>query len=330
MKILILRLSSIGDIVLTQPVVAALAQQYPKAEIHYLTKKAFHPIVEAFGITITIHHWEELKSFGALFRFGRSYKFDLVVDLHNKFNTFLIKTVIAGKKTATYEKHHLLRRKIVKHKTCKTISSTVDLYFTALKKLSVSSKRSYPQLVASELTKPELIKYLQKTDPELKLIGVFPGAQHKTKQYPVEQLLEVLKQISKDWKLRFFTLGSASEQHLAEHLRQNSDLEIIDLCGKLSIKELINVTAKFDFVISNDSGPMHIAAALGKPQIASFGATHPKLGFAPLNDNATVLSAELPCQPCSLHGGENCPLGHFNCMKKIKPELVAEKINNLL
>jgi len=330
MKILILRLSSIGDIVLTQPVVAALEKQYPNAEIHFLTKKLFRPIVEAFGLPITIHPWEELKSFRGLFSFGRAYKFDLVVDLHNKFNTFLIKTAIAGKRTVTYKKHHNLRRKIVNHKTAETISCTVDLYFTALDKLDFTYMQSHPALIAHELMNPELSKHFSKTDSKQKLIGVFPGAQHKTKQYPVEQLKHVLQLISQDKKLLFFTLGSATEQHLADFLIKNTNLEIIDLCGKLSIKELIDVTAKFDFVISNDSGPMHIAASLGKPQIASFGATHPKLGFAPLNENALVLTTNLTCQPCSLHGAEHCPLEHFNCMKKLTPELVAEKINQLI
>lgn len=330
MKILILRLSSIGDIVLTQPIVAALVKQYPQAEIHYLTKKPFRAIVESFGFPITIHSWEELKNFASLFKFGRLHKFDLVVDLHKKFNTFLIKTAVAGKKTVTYEKHHILRRKIVKHKTTETISSTVDLYFSALNKLGFSTKQSYPKLIPNELINLELNKHFIKTNPDLKFIGVFPGAQHKTKQYPIEQLKDVLELISKDKKLLFFSLGSASEQHLADYLITNTNLEIIDLCGKLSIEELIDVTAKLDFVISNDSGPMHIAAALGKSQIASFGATHPKLGFAPLNKNALIISADLPCQPCSLHGGEYCPLGHFNCMRSITPEIIATKISQLL
>lgn len=329
MKILILRLSSIGDIVLTQPVVAALVKHYPTAEIHYLTKKPFRPIVEAFGFPIIIYNWEELKSFGALLKFGRSHKFDLVVDLHNKFNTLLIKTIVAGKKTVTYEKHHLLRRKIVNHKTTKTISSTVKLYFTSLKKLGIVDKFSYPILTASNLDNPKILKLLSK-EPEQKLIGVFPGAQHKTKQYPVDQLLEALILISQNSNCKFVILGSASEKHLAEYLTHNSKLNIIDLCGELSIKELIEVTSKLDFVISNDSGPMHIAAALNKPQLAIFGATHPKLGFAPLNKRAIILTAELTCQPCSLHGGASCPLQHFNCMKNVSFESVAKEINQLI
>jgi heptosyltransferase-2 len=82
-------------------------------------------------------------------------------------------------------------------------------------------------------------------------------------------------------------------------------------------------------VVTNDSGPMHIAAALAKPQIALFGATTPQLGFAPLNEKAIVLCQNLPCQPCSLHGQETCPKRHFACMLSIKPEAIIAALNTL-
>jgi heptosyltransferase II len=85
-----------------------------------------------------------------------------------------------------------------------------------------------------------------------------------------------------------------------------------------------------DLVISNDSGPMHIAAALQKNQIALFGATHPILGFSPMNNNATVICKNISCQPCSLHGSERCPKGHFDCMNKIKPIEIAEESQKIL
>ena len=113
-----------GDIVLAQSTAAVLREQYPDAKLHFITKKAFVPIVETFGCIDKIHIWEEYKSSSKLQKLGKN-KFDLVIDLHNKFNTFLIKTIVNGKLTITYNKKHSLRRKIVKHKTNE--SSTYQL-----------------------------------------------------------------------------------------------------------------------------------------------------------------------------------------------------------
>ncbi len=147
------------------------------------------------------------------------------------------------------------------------------------------------------------------------LIGIFPGALHKTKQYPIEQTADVINNLSD--KFHLILLGSTNELSLSEKLVSLSNKEVTNLCGKLTIFEMISAINDLDIIITNDSGPMHIAAALNKSQIAIFGATHPKLGFAPMNKNAIVLTADVDCQPCSLHGSTSCPLDHFNCMKSI-------------
>jgi len=330
MKILVIRLSSIGDIVLTQSVCAALAAHMPDAELHYLTKSAFMPLVESFGLPITVHRWETLQQAGRLFAFGRRYRFDLVIDLHNKFNTFLVKMLVMGKRTVTYDKRHFLRRRIVRHKTAETIHSTVDLYFSALRKAGITVPVSSPRLIADSATSEELEKLAALKHEGIILIGVFPGAQHATKQYPVAQLAEALNLMAKEYSCRFAVLGSPGEQHLAQELIVATDASITNFCGAFSLAQLVPAIQSVDVVVSNDSGPMHIAAALHKPQIAAFGATHPALGFAPQNDRAIVLCASLPCQPCSLHGQESCPRQHFNCMRKLSARHFSSALGKIL
>jgi lipopolysaccharide heptosyltransferase II len=331
MKILIIRLSSIGDIVLTQPIVAALREQYPAAELHYVTKAAFFPILQSFGMPLHVHAYEELQSVGSLITFGAAQHFDLVLDLHNKLNTFIIKSLVRGKQTCTYTKKHTVRRRIVRHKTSETIVSTVNLYFTALQKAGIDYDAAPPVLYPNQALQSAPLTTLKKLkmDPT-PLIGLFPGAQHTTKQYPIAQLAEAVTLIARELPCRFAVLGSASEQHLAHALAQQTSVEIHDFCGSFNLAELIHAITHLDVIISNDSGPMHIAAALAKPQIAIFGATHPHLGFAPLNASATILQAPLPCRPCSLHGTETCPLNHFNCMHSITPKEVATATIRLL
>ena len=323
-KILVIRLSSLGDIVLTQSAVQALRNKFPDAQIHYLTKIVFAPIVELFNCVDEIHYWENKYT---LLKELKKTKFDLAIDLHSKFNTFIIKSFINAKRTITYNKKHLLRRQIVKNKTKKTISSTVGLYFNALKNIGLETEVFAPKLFPAKDTEmPEVFRI----DKQAKFIGLFPGALHRTKQYPVKQLAEFIDSVPAKWSCQLLIFGSEAEGNLAEELNSLTKTNIIDLCGKLDLQQLVFAISKIDAVITNDSGPMHIAAALEKPQIAIFGATHSKLGFAPMNKNAILLSANLPCQPCSLHGGKECPKRHFNCMRTILAEQILDSIKILI
>ncbi|MDP8269620.1 MAG: lipopolysaccharide heptosyltransferase II [Candidatus Tenebribacter davisii] len=324
MKILFIRLSSLGDIVLTQSAVQAVHSKYPDAKIHYLTKSVFAPIVEMFNCVDEIHYWEKKYS---LLKDIRKIKFDVAIDLHAKFNTFIIKSFINAKRNITYNKKHLLRRQIVNRKTDKVISSTVSLYFNALKKIGIDSKIAEPKLFTTKSIKmPEKFQISK----HVKNIGLFPGALHKTKQYPIEQLAEFINSVPDAWNCRFIIFGSEAELDLADKLDSLTKSIILDLCGKLTLQQLVTAIDKMDVLITNDSGPMHIAAALKKPQIAIFGATHPKLGFAPMNRKAIVLSADLSCQPCTLHGGEKCPKKHFKCMRSISSEQIINSLNSII
>lgn len=324
MKILIIRLSSLGDVVLTQSTVQTLRGEFPEAEIHYLTKKAYAPLVEMFNCVDEIHYWDNKPE---ILKNLKRDKFDLAIDLHAKFNTFIIKKYIRAKKTVTYNKKHFLRKKIVKHKTNETISSTVDLYYSALQKAGLTYSKKEPRLYPKTDLKIPQILNKQKDHWN---IGIFPGALHKTKQYPLEKFSELINSFNTKENIRFFLFGSKEERHLCRELKEKTEMQIIDMCSELNLDQLVSAIDKMDLIISNDSGPMHIAAALQKPQIAIFGATHPKLGFAPLNKNAIVLSADLDCQPCTLHGNDQCKLGHFDCMNSIAPEQIISTIYKLL
>ena len=316
MKILIIRLSSLGDIILTQPVAASLRQAFPDAQIDFITKPVFKPIVEKFDCLDNIIDWNE--SFASL-RNIRKSKYDICIDLHAKFNTFLIKTFCHAKKTSTYNKKHKLRKTIVQHKTNAKISSTVDLYFSALKKLNIPFTYSPPQL---HLKNPTEKKSNNTT------IGIFPGATYKTKQYPPQKLIELIQLFPQNWNVTLF--GSPSEISLSSEIAANCKRKITDLTGKLNLEQLLYKISELDVVITNDSGPMHIAAALNKPQIAIFGATDPVLGFSPMNSKAIIINQTLPCKPCSLHGSSSCPKGHFNCMLSHDNHKIYEKIKTFI
>ncbi len=330
MKILIIRLSSLGDVVLTQPVVHRIHKFFPEARIYYLTKEFCTAIVESFNLPVNVIIYQksllwhlQLPVMG----------FDCVFDLHNKFSSWLIKLCTPFSRHFTYHKKHRLRRLIIRHKAKQQIHSTLDLYASALQK--AARKLQQPGL-AVKLTNPKLFVTEEKISiseinelraSHKKLIALFPGAVHPTKRYPAECFGQVINQSSADY--HYLLLGSVNDIKLAEQIHIMAPLKSTDLCGKFEIKTIIMTLNLADGVISNDSGPMHLAAALEKPQIAIFGATHPSLGFYPLNPKAVVLVKNLECQPCSLHGQEKCPRGHFDCMRKIKPDEIISALDGL-
>ena len=327
MRILVIRLSSIGDIILTQSVIAELRDLFTDAEIYFLCKSEYQTLPELFGLDLKIIPYSKSFSWhiGLL-----KQSFDLVIDFHNKFSTWMIRHLVRSHKKAVYHKQHKLRRRIVKgdHSVC--IESTVRLYYSALVNLfpnefSLTSPIRYPVLHSEFL--PSDIEIIPRIYPDRKLIALFPGAAHNTKIWQLENWEKLIENCYNKYEFRIY--GNQSDYELTRNLGADYN-DIKNLCGQLNLKQLTAELNVCDVIISGDTGPMHLAAALNKPQIAIFGGTHPRLGFAPLNDKAIILSADLECQPCSLHGSKKCPKGTFECMKLITPEMVETKLKELL
>jgi len=350
-KILIIRLSSLGDIVLTQSLVSYLKSVFPAAEIHFLTKPEFASLLtcfaprnldrqanqstfkktgDGFNSTVLI---DKIITYQKTVSFHLSLlreKYDFVIDLQSKLSTWLILRFVSGENKIVYNKEHLLRRLIVKGYSKKSIDSTVRLYFSVLKRMKICSD-------IQELPSPCLYAVGKNPDSELftqlrqtgkKIIALFPGAAHQTKMYPVSKWGEVIQNSPND--CHYILLGGRNEDYIASVLKHSYPQKCENRCGVASLKELVSVIDECDLVLSNDSGPMHIAAALAKAQICIFGSTHPRLGFKPLNKNAVILCADLDCQPCSLHGFDRCPKGHFNCMNQIFPETILDHIKQMI
>ncbi|NLO11194.1 MAG: glycosyltransferase family 9 protein [Candidatus Cloacimonetes bacterium] len=328
MKFLIIRLSSLGDIILTQPIVAELQARFPGCEISYVCKPQNEELVRLMAPDIRVIVFREEAAWFAQLRQTR---YDAAFDLHGKLASSAILHAARAGKRFRYNKQRGLRKAIVNHKTDASITSTVDLYYSALAK--------YLGYKPSPLLLPTIqVPAMEDNPPPMPavpngkpLITIFPGALHHTKMLPEYLWKEFLKASDADW--HFLILGSPKEDAIARRLQAALPERITNQCGKYSFEELAWVMAQSAVIISSDSGPMHLAAALRLPQIAIFGSTHPRLGFAPMNPNARIICKDLPCQPCTLHGRLYCPLGHFDCMRGITPreliEAVRERLNGV-
>jgi len=329
-KILFIRLSSLGDVVLTESTIRLTKQAFPDCQVHYLTKPEYADLVKTFKYVDKILRWEnKIKLMQSI----RQENYDYIIDLHNKFNTFMIKKLAGSKNIITYNKQHFLRRMIIAGLTGKQIDTVVWNYVKTIKKLPNSNididkieidRTYYPKLEPDpdimERVKEILFSY--KLTHDLPLIGIFPGATHHTKQLPLTKLANFILSIPEEWECNIAILGTYKEKMHAITLKSITEEKLFDLTGVFSPSQLPAVISMMDFVITNDSGPMHIAAALQKRQIAIFGATHTSLGFRPLNDKARIIQKNIKCQPCSLHGGRYCRKDHFKCMHEIHSEEV--------
>ncbi|HEX6191195.1 MAG TPA: glycosyltransferase family 9 protein [Chitinophagaceae bacterium] len=333
MKFLIVRFSSIGDIVLTTPVIRCLKKQVPDAEIHFLVKEAFRDVVEhnpyIDKLHILAHSWElmieELKL----------ENYDYIIDLHNNVKTLRLKNEL---KVKSYSFYKLNIQKYI---------------FTALKvnllpKVHIVDR--YLKTVASFGVKNdgEGLDYFISSKEETKrddipashyagYIACVIGAAHGTKRWPVHKWKEFCKAMDHPLIL----LGGKNDADAAREIAAVDDVKVYNACGKFSINESADLVGKSKLVISNDTGLMHIAAAYKKPVISLWGNTVPSFGMYPYYGERFLVGRQkkifdiiqvnkLWCRPCSKIGYEKCPLGHFKCMEKIEVQTVLNAANGFL
>lgn len=331
-KILIIRLSSLGDIILTTPIVDAFHSHYPDSEIDFLTKSKFSQVLKDNPqINKIVKFNSQNDSIIKLAKLIKVLQYDLIIDLHSNIRTSIIKLFNRGTETYTYNKQHLHRSLLTKkffRKKLQPISSTVKLYKSALQKIDVRLPSSQPRFYLPENSKYIYMKFnFPQSDYTIVLA---PGAAHQTKQYPAEKYVEIINKLDQDFSATFILVGDKKDKIVGKQIKESAGRSVIDVTGETSIKELGVIISYSDLFISGDTGPMHMAAGLSVPQIAIFGATHPMLGFAPINEDAVEVQKDLSCRPCSLHGSKKCPKKHMDCLQKIEPTQIIGIARKLL
>jgi lipopolysaccharide heptosyltransferase II len=325
-KILIIRLSSIGDIVLTSPIVRCLKKQMPEAELHFLIKGQFRAVVENNPYLSKVHVINT-KNLDETARVLRAEKFDFVVDLHKNLRSFLLKRKL-GKPSASFQKLNFRKYLLTQFKIRRMPKvHIVDRYFEAVKSLQVENDGEGLDYFIDEKDQVDL-SILPKGFQEV-YIGLVIGAKHFTKALPLEQVVQLIDKIHKPVVL----LGGPEDNEKAEQILKNSNKNVFNACGKFKLNQSASLVQQAHKIITNDTGLMHIAAALKKEIISLWGNTVPEFGMFPylpenLKTNSKIFQVgKLACRPCSKIGYDKCPKGHFNCMKKIDLQQVADACN---
>jgi lipopolysaccharide heptosyltransferase II len=314
-KILIIRFSSIGDIVLTTPAVRCIKEQVPGAEIHYLTKRSFKSILEHNPLITRVHTIE--KNVSEIISALKKENFDYIIDLHNNLRSLEVKLQLR-KTSRALNKMNFRKWLIVRFKLRNMmLPHIVQRYIDTASGLGVKNDHKgldYFIPHADEITLSTL-PFTHQSGYTAFVIG----AKHYTKQLPVENIIAICKKLNTPIVL----LGGKEDLGRANEIQAAVGENIFNACGKFNLNQSASFIKQSAKVITHDTGLMHIAAAFNKEIISVWGNTVPAFGFTPYlpaEDSKIVEIKDLPCRPCSKIGYGKCPQGHFKCMREIKED----------
>ncbi len=333
-KILIIRLSSIGDIVLTTPLLRVLRAKFPYAKIDFIIHKEYADLLKFNTNLNTLYEFEKSKGICGLRELKKELRkenYELIIDIHNNLRSKYLR-LGNNAKQVKINKRIFARTLLIKSKKnyYKRIIPIPYRYIETVKDFGI-----YDDNKGLELNIPETIRLetnsllnnlgIKKSD---KVIGFCPSAKHYTKCWPKEYYLELGKILVKTG-LKIFLFGSEADfttcKFITDEINNTDSLSAINLSGKLNLLQTASAIDCCNLIVTNDTGLMHIACALKKGIIAIFGPTVKEFGFFPIGQNCIVIeNNELKCRPCSHIGSAKCPEGHFKCMREIKADKIFE------
>lgn len=333
-NILILRLSSIGDILLTTAFIRQVRKTFPNAHITYIVKIEFQDLLRFnphIDKIITFDSATKFRGLKALNSLLRKTKYDFVFDLHNNMRTNRMLAGIDSHKIFKIKKNKIKRAALVylKMNLYKSIKSIPERYLDVGAEKGVEDDGLGLELFLGQKKEENTREKTNKFGLTPGLYICFgPGAAHFTKMWPEENVEELIDKITSQTGYKVAVLGSASEEELIKGIIKNKN--VVNFCGRLSLLESAAIISDSAGMVSNDSGLMHMTVALKKPIIAIFGSTVEELGFFPYRAEATIFENKLWCRPCSHVGRKSCPLGHFKCMRLTDVERVFTEVKRKL
>lgn len=335
-RILVIRFSSMGDIVLTATVTRRLSRIFPDAELDFLTRDEYAPLARAFPGVTEVECLSPETGLWRLVSRLRERRYDLAIDLHGNLRSRLVVMAGIAGRVLRYDKRRFARMAIVRRRRrSRSVPHTVDRYLEALDRLDAAAashresaqnarEKRLPQLKVDGAAVAMVEERLAETGigPEVRVLGVAPGASHGPKRWPPERFARVADHVARTRDMKILLLGSEKDRPVASEVARALERQAVNWTGATDLALLPAAVQRCALLVSNDSGPMHVATAVGTPVIGIFGATHPRLGFAPVGPVDAAVTLDLPCSPCSLHGNRACRFGTHACMEDLDPRRV--------
>lgn len=334
-KILVRAVNWVGDAVMTTPALAVLREQFPEAEIvmlaNPLVSELFrpHPTVDRVICFDRTGHHRGVRGRLLLARELRRERFDCAIILPNSFDSALVPWLAGipcriGKKS---DGRSLLLSDGFNPAREMTEGHEVEYYLHLLRSFGISGRARRPFLTTTAIERAEASDRLIEAGivPDDVLLGINPGAAFgSAKRWYPERFSAVARKLSAEWGAKILIFGGPGEVDIATEISAALDGTCLNLAGKTSVRQLMALIQRCNFFISNDSGPMHIAAAFNVPLVAIFGSTD-HIGTAPCSDRAVIIRKDSDCAPCKLR---ECPTDH-RCMTAVTADDVVEAAQKL-
>ena len=338
-KILVFNPSFIGDSILTTPLLKALKKLAPQSELCFCVRPESAPVLQSEEWRlITFDKRGKEKGPTGFMRFLNRLiqeKFDLVISAHRSARSALLSAMTGAKTCVGYENAafsflytHKVKRNMEEHEVERLLALllplTVDYSLEAAKLLGGGLYTYYDSSYAA------CSSAFMRSAAQTPLVGINAGSTWPTKRWPVEYFAQTAQKLH-EYGLSIAIFGGPSDEDVNNRLRALIDFEYFDYTNKVAFEKIPALIGAMNLYITNDSAPMHIAVSRGVSVVALFGPTLSSFGFAPYDgQNILCEKDSLPCRPCSKHGGDTCPEGHFSCMKELQTERVVEAALTLL
>lgn len=323
-RILLVRFSSIGDILLTTPLIRALRARHPAARIDAVTKAAFAPLLADNPHLDTVVALAPGQGIPALAARLRPTDYTHRLDLHGSLRSRQLRLLLPGRWRG-YRKHRLARGFLVlthrNHYPPET-PPVPERYFEAAEGLDVTPDGRPPEFGLGGAARAEADAWLHANgvNSDGGFVALAPGAAHATKRWPVEHWRALAASLAAEGR-SIVVVGGHDDLATAAAVADAVPGAAV-AAGRFSLQGTGALLARASALVSGDTGVMHMATGVGTPVVALFGPTVEAFGFFPYRARATVLQRDLPCRPCSRMGGPVCPLGHHDCLRGIVPDVV--------
>jgi ADP-heptose:LPS heptosyltransferase len=340
-KILIIRLSAIGDVAMTVPVIYSAARANPNDTFTVLTQVFLIPVfinrppnVEVTGINT----FGAEKSLKGLLRFARTYAtydFDIILDLHHVLRTIIIRSLfrLKGKKVFTLDKARKERTRLVRrnNREQKPLRPVIERYADVFRAAGLNYSDTFHLLFDSN--HPADTAAIQTfTGPKQETwIGIAPFAKHRGKIYPPHYMKQVATTLAARKNTTLFLFGARGREQEILETWAATHPNVKSVAGRYSLDAELSLISRLDVLLCMDSANMHFASLVGTTVLSIWGATHPHAGFYGYRqDPRNAIQTDLPCRPCSIYGNKPCHRKDWACMTQLTPDIIIERTETLL
>jgi lipopolysaccharide heptosyltransferase II len=329
-NILAVRFGSIGDILLTTPLLRAIRHGHPGARVTVLTKREYVPLLSHnphVNLVLGLGPHRSLLSLASELRADR---YTHLLDLHDNLRSRALRLLVPGK-WRTYPKHRLARAWLIRAKRnrYRDRRPVAQRYFSAARDLGIKPDACPPDFFLGPEAGEQVSEWLRTVglEHEPNIVALAPGAAHATKRWPLEHWRALLAR-NLESGAAVVIVGGPGDADLAAALTQQGGSRVVSAAGTFGLQGTGALLQRARVLVSGDTGVMHMATAVGTPVVSLFGPTVEAFGFFPYTRQASVLELPLPCRPCTAQGSARCPLGHHRCMIEIQPSVVYETLRS--